>query len=123
MKHRCSALLLAWVLALGCTPSVGPAEGPDPKGKGGASGSTPTNPGDPGGMGGSGPGPVGAPPTSGAVPECKGDELPGPRRLRLLTRAEYASTVADLLFITAPSWTTCRSSRWWMASTTPPSPW
>ena len=43
--------------------------------------------------------PLGAPPTVSATPECQGDELPGPRRLRLLTRAEYAATVADLLFL------------------------
>src|SRR2546430_13433710 len=44
-----------------------------------------------------------APATKGAVPDsCKGDEVPGPRRLRLLTRAEYARTVSDLLGIPAP---------------------
>ena len=36
--------------------------------------------------------PLGAPATVSATPECQGDELPGPRRLRLLTRAEYAAT-------------------------------
>jgi hypothetical protein len=44
----------------------------------------------------------GAPPSSSAIPDCKGDEVPAPRRLRLLTRAEYANTVADLLAIPAP---------------------
>src|SRR6185369_9877616 len=34
---------------------------------------------------------------------CTGDEVPGPRRLRLLTRAEYANSVADLLGIPVPS--------------------
>jgi hypothetical protein len=44
-----------------------------------------------------------APPTLGAVPDsCTGDEVPAPRRLRLLTRAEYAQTVADLLRIPLP---------------------
>jgi hypothetical protein len=34
---------------------------------------------------------------------CQGEETPGPRRLRLLTRNEYASTVADLLLIPRPT--------------------
>jgi hypothetical protein len=46
--------------------------------------------------------PLGAPPTVSATPECQGDELPGPRRLRLLTRAEYAATVTDLLLLPQP---------------------
>src|SRR2546423_1676808 len=38
-----------------------------------------------------------APATKGAVPDsCKGDEVPGPRRLRLLTRAAYAPTGPEL---------------------------
>ncbi len=63
-------------------------------------------PGTPGGLPG---GPVGTPPpaaapaTPGAVPACQSEEEPGPRRLRLLTRGEYASAVTDLLFITRPS--------------------
>ena len=34
---------------------------------------------------------------------CQTEETPGPRRLRLLTRSEYASAAADLLFIPRPS--------------------
>src|SRR5256885_2003348 len=46
--------------------------------------------------------PTSAPPTSTAVADCVGQEVAGPRRLRLLTRYEYANTVADLLSIPAP---------------------
>jgi hypothetical protein len=47
---------------------------------------------------------VAAPPSTGAVPDnCAGDEVPAPRRLRLLTRVEYANTVADLLGIPVPA--------------------
>jgi hypothetical protein len=49
------------------------------------------------------PPPAVAPPTTGAVAACQTEELPGPRRLRLLTRAEYASAVTDLLFIPRPA--------------------
>ncbi len=49
------------------------------------------------------PPPASAPPTTGAMAACQGEEVPGPRRLRLLTRAEYASTVTDLLGVPRPS--------------------
>jgi hypothetical protein len=111
-------LLLALMVALtACTGGVTGV--PDP-GRGGAGGQRPPGqptggtPGTPPGMGGAGgnpgpnptppdPGPIGAPPTTSAVPDCKGEETTGPRRLRLLTRAEYANSVADLLFIQAPA--------------------
>jgi hypothetical protein len=84
-----------------------PGSGVTPGGPG-----SPGNPGSPGVMPGGVPGgpgdplsppPTAAPPTTGAVAACQTEELPGPRRLRLLTRAEYASTAADLLFIPKPS--------------------
>jgi hypothetical protein len=43
-----------------------------------------------------------APPSTMAVPVCSTEELPGPRRLRLLTRAEYANSVVDLLGVPLP---------------------
>lgn len=39
---------------------------------------------------------------SSALPLCEGEEQPGPRILRLLTRREYRNTVKDLLGVTAP---------------------
>jgi hypothetical protein len=88
----CLAPLLACIA--GAPTPVGPGS------SGGAGGGDPT-----GGAGGQPPTgnePVGAPPTVNATPACQGDERPGPRRLRLLTRSEYAATVADLLFIPTP---------------------
>src|SRR5688572_15009717 len=90
------ALALSLIAAGACTGVVG---------DGGSSGNK-ANPSKPAGNAGQGPGgspgaggsgppgsvdmpPIGAPPTSTAVPTCSGEEQPGPRRLRLLTRAEY----------------------------------
>jgi hypothetical protein len=103
-------LALAGILSLSACVAGAPTGG----GTGNAGGSGAGNSG--GGSGGSGnnaggsggntppgdPDPVGAPPTVNATPVCEGDERPGPRRLRLLTRAEYAATVSALLFIQAP---------------------
>jgi hypothetical protein len=99
MTHRFLPVALA-LLPLACTGQVVGTNGSGGTGGTGSPGN-PGNPGTPGapGTGGS----PGTPPTTGAVPDnCKGDEVPGPRRLRLLTRTEYASTVADLLGIPAP---------------------
>jgi hypothetical protein len=98
MTHR--LLILVAVLSAGaCTPKLRISDG-EP-GTAGAGGKPTTMP-MPGGTGGTTP-PETAPPSSSAIPECMGDEVPGPRRLRLLTRAEYANTVADLLGIPTPS--------------------
>jgi hypothetical protein len=76
---------------------------------GGGGGASPTTGGAGGsnGTGGSGGAqtipPASAPTSNSAVPDnCNGDEVPAPRRLRLLTRLEYASSVADLLAIPVP---------------------
>jgi hypothetical protein len=78
-----------------------------PNDTGGSAGQN--NPGSAGGTGGPGntappfdPGTAAAPPATTAIPVCTTDETPGPRRLRLLTRAEYSSSVVDLLGIAAP---------------------
>ena len=93
MTHRLFILLAASIPALACMGRLtGPGE-PDPSG--GTGGKSV------GGAGGSEP--VTAPPSTSAIPTCKGEEVPGPRRLRLLTRAEYARTVADLLGIALPA--------------------
>ncbi len=115
------AIGLPLAIGLGCTGNVidpesnlrGPAGPTAPGGKGGSGGNRPpgntTPPGSttpPGGNpppGMTDPGPVGAPPTSSAIPACQGEETPGPRRLRLLTRLEYANSVVDLLGIPLPS--------------------
>ena len=132
MLLRFPALLAAALLPLACMGQINgtPPEGGGAPGMGGAGpggGGTPPGPGGPGnpGPGNPGPGnpgtggtpgaggpPVGTGPTgpmttlppSAAVPagDCK-DESPGPRRLRLLTRAEYAASVADILSIPRPS--------------------
>jgi hypothetical protein len=66
------------------------------QGAGGA-GSTSTGP---AGSGGS----IGPTGTGGAPPSCMmGAESPGPQLLRLMTRWEYAATVADLLGVAAPN--------------------
>lgn len=94
MTHRLFILLTACT-ALAC---MGKLVGPDDNDPRGGTGGRPV------GMGGAGgTGPVNAPPSTSAIPVCNGDELPGPRRLRLLTRAEYANTVADLLGIPVPA--------------------
>ena len=97
MTHR---LLILVVLcpSLACVPKL---RGQDDPGASGGHGGKPTMS-MPGGAGGNTP-PETAPPSSSAIPDCKGDEVPGPRRLRLLTRDEYANTVADLLGIPKPS--------------------
>jgi hypothetical protein len=78
----------AAVLAVFAAACVGQLSAPPDGGASGAGGTPMT---------------AGAPPTTGAVPDnCTGDEVPGPRRLRLLTRAEYANSVADLLGIPVP---------------------
>jgi hypothetical protein len=93
----------AGVAPPGSPSSPGPGSSPPGPGSPGA-----PAPGMPGGVPG-GPGapvsppPAVAPPTTGAVAACQTEEAPGPRRLRLLTRSEYASTAADLLFIPKPS--------------------
>ncbi|HXU80785.1 MAG TPA: DUF1592 domain-containing protein [Polyangia bacterium] len=93
-------LILAALLPLACAPKVRTSDDPDPPGAGaGGHGGKPTMTGGTGGM----TPPETAPPSTSAIPDCKGDELPGPRRLRLLTRDEYANTVADLLGIPKPS--------------------
>jgi hypothetical protein len=101
MTHR----LLILVAVLPAVACVGKLRGSpdDEPGKGG-SGGTGGKPSSmmTGGAGGMTP-PATAPPSSSAIPECKGDEVPGPRRLRLLTRDEYANSVADLLGIPKPS--------------------
>jgi hypothetical protein len=87
------------------TPGNGPP-GSSPRPPGSGNPNDPTNPGNPSAPPGSPvmpPTPVAAPPTTGATAACQGEETPGPRRLRLLTRNEYANTVADLLFIPKPS--------------------
>ena len=90
----------------GATPGSPGAPGAGTPGSPGSAGGTP---GTPGGVPGSPgdptvpPPPASAPPTTGAVAACQSEEAPGPRRLRLLTRNEYASTAADLLFIPRPS--------------------
>ena len=99
MKHGLGPSLLALGSLLcacigGQIGADSPTAGNGAQGGGGASGI-----GDPG-VGGPGDPqqpPAAAPPTTRAVPTCDGPELPGPRRLRLLTRVEYANTVADLL--------------------------
>ena len=104
------ALLLA--LPLSCTGVVGDGSGSGPGDKPGPTkppGTAGSGAGASMGAGGSGgpatmpPAPVGAPATSTAIPACTGEEQPGPRRLRLLTRSEYAHTVTDLLSIPAPA--------------------
>src|SRR5262245_8202578 len=62
----------------------------------GGAGSTSTGP---VGTGGPGGGPTG----TGGGPTCTAAEPPGPQLLRLMTRWEYASTVADVLGVPAPS--------------------
>ena len=102
---RLASLIL--LLPLACNGAViGPIPPADPAGTPGgpsdpSSPPVPGNPGDPSNP--ATPPSSAAPPTSGAVAPCQGEEAPGPRRLRLLTRAEYASTVADLLTIPRPS--------------------
>jgi hypothetical protein len=93
MTHRLFTVSLASALALGC---IGRLDGPDdPAGGAGGSGR--------GGAGGEDTPPGMAPPSSSAIPDCQGEEVPGPRRLRLLTRAEYANTAADLLGLPVPA--------------------
>jgi hypothetical protein len=117
--------VLSCLLSLACSGAINGGEAPPsgsppgvgvrPPGSPGSPGSpgTPGSPGSPGTPGAGGvpgapgapmmPPPAVAPPTTGAVAACQSEEAPGPRRLRLLTRNEYASTVADLLFIPKPS--------------------
>jgi hypothetical protein len=96
------ALALAGCVA-GSPTGAATGGGTPNRGTGAGSGNGGSNTG--GSAGSSGMGtepPLGAPATVSATPECQGDELPGPRRLRLLTRAEYAATVTDLLFLSQP---------------------
>jgi hypothetical protein len=96
MTHRLFIVLAASLPAMACMGRLtGPSDGEGTGGKGGAGGKAM------GMVGGSGG--VAAPPGTSAIPACTGDEVPGPRRLRLLTRAEYANTVADLLGIAVPA--------------------
>jgi hypothetical protein len=112
-RRRSSPLLgvlgAAWLGVAGCNgniidpPSDGtPAPGGNSPGAGGNNGgssqggsSSPGAPFDPA--------TAAAPPATTAIPVCTSDEAAGPRRLRLLTRAEYSNTVVDLLGISAPS--------------------
>jgi hypothetical protein len=93
---------------LGCNGTV---IDPDPLGPGqngslppGSAGAPGTDPGGAGGTPGApfDPATAAAPPGTSAIAVCKAEETPGPRRLRLLTRAEYSNSVVDLLGITAP---------------------
>ncbi|HEY0708256.1 MAG TPA: DUF1592 domain-containing protein [Polyangia bacterium] len=102
---RSVGLSLSLLAGLGCTGSVtGGVPGTQPPGPGGSGGRAGTMPGGPdtsppSGMGGS----TGhSPPTSSAMTTCTGEEQPGPRRLRLLTRHEYAQTTVDLLGVPLP---------------------
>lgn len=105
MTHRLPVLLpfvaLALALALSSLACLGKARvgsgDAPPNGMGGAAGMPMAT----GGAGGTTP--TAAPPTTSAFPDCKGEEVPGPRRLRLLTRAEYANSAADLLGIPPPA--------------------
>src|SRR5262245_61844224 len=109
MQVRPEPIVFALALTLvGCVAgaptgmSTGGAGGPGGPsgGSGNVSGNTGGSAGGSSGQPGGGPEPpLGAPPTTSATPTCQGDELPGPRRLRLLTRAEYAATVTDLLLL------------------------
>ena len=98
------ALALALVGCVAGAPtgaSLGGSGGSNgPSGGGGnVSGNTGGTTGVPGG----GPEPRSAPPQHQRHPRLQGGRVPGPRRLRLLTRAEYANTVADLLGIPVPT--------------------
>jgi hypothetical protein len=97
MTHRVLLLLFSLLPALGCLGQARVTDEPATGGKGGGGA------GQMGMAGVGGTGQAGAPPTTSAFGACEGDEVPGPRRLRLLTRAEYASTVADLLHIPTPA--------------------
>jgi hypothetical protein len=67
------------------------------RGAGGAgSGSMSTGSGGPGGS-------IGPTGTGGAPPSCSAADPAGPQALRLMTRWEYAATVADLLGVAAPN--------------------
>jgi hypothetical protein len=113
MTHR-PQLLVAVMLSLSAA-CMGQVVGDDPGQTGGGGNGSPTGNGPPGGgngpsgSGGGNGGPMvppsaSAPTTTGAIPDnCTGDEVPAPRRLRLLTRVEYANTVADLLGIPVPT--------------------
>jgi Protein of unknown function (DUF1592)/Protein of unknown function (DUF1588)/Protein of unknown function (DUF1595)/Protein of unknown function (DUF1585)/Protein of unknown function (DUF1587) len=118
---RTLGLALWCLLPLACTGAVtgdpagapgGPGGVPPPGAPGPGIPGTPGGPPGSAGAPGGGPGvsgspgmppPAAAPPTTGAVAACQTDETPGPRRLRLLTRSEYASAAADLLFVPRPS--------------------
>jgi hypothetical protein len=104
MTHRLLKLSLAAVLAAGCMGRVRTAGDTDIVGTttGGSGGRAGTG-GKPNGSGGTGGPPAEAPPGTNAIPDCQGDEVPGPRRLRLLTRAEYGNSVADLLGLATPN--------------------
>src|SRR4051812_35070241 len=105
MTHRQLTVFVALLPALACMGRVKAGDGPDPGGPpaGGGTGGGAGKPMAMGGSGGTSSPPANAPPSSSAIPECKGDEVPGPRRLRLLTRAEYANSVADLLGLPVPT--------------------
>jgi hypothetical protein len=105
MTHRLLFLLLATSSATGClgkTSVPRDSQVAGTRGQGGAGGAG----GKPSMTGGAGgtmmEPPPEAPPSTSAIPDCQGDEVPGPRRLRLLTRAEYANSTADLLGIPTP---------------------
>jgi hypothetical protein len=120
-RPRWAACALWCLVPLACNGAIGTDSSGAPNGVSpGGGGNPPGSPGLPGapgtpGVPGSSPGapgtpgvpgappPAAAPPTTGAVAACQTEEAPGPRRLRLLTRSEYASAVADLLFIPRPS--------------------
>src|SRR4051812_28215232 len=85
------ALPLVFALSA-CGQGVIQRDIPRNRGAGGGSSST-----GPGGTGGSGP------TGTGGMPSCTDPEPPGPQLLRLLTRWEYAATLADVLGVPAPN--------------------
>jgi hypothetical protein len=101
MTHRQLTVFVALLPSLACMGRVSAGGDPDATATGGKGGTG--RPMTMAGSGGTTAPPSMAPPSTSAIPACKGDELPGPRRLRLLTRAEYANSVADLLGVPVPS--------------------
>jgi len=83
----CGLSLMTLSFTVACTGLADLPLGPD------------SNKGDESDSDGAGTGDLGG---TGGLPLCEGDEQPGPRLLRLLTRREYQNTVRDLLGVPAP---------------------